>query len=69
MKNWNVFYLDLLYYQSTHVHELSFGYVVSTSMCRSSAKICTQLLKESFIMIYLVFYSFSTLMIFVAKNK
>jgi hypothetical protein len=40
-----------------HDLELNFGYVLDTSMCRSCAKICTKLLKESFYMIYLVLLS------------
>jgi hypothetical protein len=44
--------------KSTHVHELIFGYVVSTSMCRPCAKIGTKLLSKSFVMIYLVFMPF-----------
>jgi hypothetical protein len=37
-----------------HDLELDFVYVVSTSMCRSCAKNCTKLLKESFYINYLV---------------
>jgi hypothetical protein len=37
-----------------HDLELDFGYVVETSMCRSGAKICPKLLKESFYINYLV---------------
>jgi hypothetical protein len=44
--------------KSTHYIELDFGYVVDTSMCKSCAKICTKLLKESLVMIYLVFIPF-----------
>jgi hypothetical protein len=34
--------------------ELDFGYVLDTSMCRSCAKTCTKLLKESCYINYLV---------------
>jgi hypothetical protein len=37
-----------------HDLELNFGYVVGTSMCRSCAKLCTKLLKESFYINYRV---------------
>jgi hypothetical protein len=37
-----------------HDLKLDFGYVMSTSMCRSCAKNCTKLLKESFYINYLV---------------
>jgi hypothetical protein len=40
--------------KSIHYLELDFGYVVSTSMCRSCAKNCTKLLKESFYINYLM---------------
>jgi hypothetical protein len=40
-----------------HDPELDFGYVVDISMSRPCAKICTNLLKESFYMIYLVLLS------------
>jgi hypothetical protein len=39
------------------VHELNFGYVVSTGMCRPYAKNCTKLLKKTFYMIYFVLLS------------
>jgi hypothetical protein len=37
-----------------HDLELDFGYVMSTSMCRSYAKNCKKLLKESFYINYIV---------------
>jgi hypothetical protein len=37
-----------------HDHELDFGYVVDTRLCRLCSKICTKLLKESFYINYLV---------------
>jgi hypothetical protein len=40
-----------------HDLELDFGYVVEISMCRSCAKICLKLLKESFYISYLVLLS------------
>jgi hypothetical protein len=40
--------------KTIHYLELDFGYVVSTSMSRSCAKICTELMKKSFYLICLV---------------
>jgi hypothetical protein len=54
LKNRNVKYLDCVSAKSTQALELGFGYVVGTSMFRYCAKNCTELLKGSFYINYLV---------------
>jgi hypothetical protein len=44
-----------------------FGYIVVDTMCSLCTRICTKLLSESFIMIYLIFMLFFAL-IFFSKN-